>query len=92
MCRKCLRWLLDKLRPLVPFRQNEQDMDPGIQADVRNAAQRFSSSARLVALKAAKDTKETGLMLERLKLAQEAIAVANDAVRLVEKGREHGSG
>jgi hypothetical protein len=92
MCRKCLRWLLSKLKPLAPFQQNEEDMDPGIHADVRNAAQRFSSSSRLVALKASRDTKETERMLEKLKLAQEAIAVANDAVRLVEKGREHGSG
>jgi hypothetical protein len=92
MCRKLLWVVMRMIKPTAHLGGTAPLEDPDINADVRNAAQRFSSSARLVALKAARDQKETGLTLEKLKLAQEAISVANDAVKIVERGHSHGPG
>lgn len=60
-----------------------------IHSDVRNAAQRYSSSSRLVGLRASHDQKETSLMLERMRRAREAVGIATEAIRLAEQERSH---
>lgn len=70
-----------------PFHHDSQMKESEIHSDVRNAAQRYSSSSRLVALKATRDQKETGAMLERMRRAQEAIEIATEAIRLAEQER-----
>jgi hypothetical protein len=76
----------------VPKFRRQPDTDEAgihsdVNSDVRNAAQRFSSSSRLVALRAARDSRETLAMLERLRRAHETLGVANEAVRLAELER-----
>lgn len=61
--------------------------EPEIHAEVRNAAQRFSSSSRLVGLKATRDSRETSEMLEGLQRAQQALASARSALEVVDRGR-----
>lgn len=74
-----------------PFHHDPEMNESEIHSDVRNAAQRYSSSSRLVGLRASRDQKETGAMLERMKRAQEAISIATEAIRLAEQERSHDS-
>jgi hypothetical protein len=85
-----LRWLrgLWQRKTSVPHLddfKNQSELD--IHAEARNAAQRFSSSSRLVGLRAAKDSRETQETLEGLRLAQAALDSARSALEIVDRGR-----
>lgn len=76
---------------LPEFHRRPDAKESDVHSEVRNAAQRYSSSSRLVALRASRDQKETSAMLERMKRAQEAIEIATEAIRLSDQERSHDS-
>lgn len=73
----------------VPSSNDFRDKcEPDVHAQARNAAQRFSSSSRLVGLRAAKDSRETLQTLEGLRHAQAALESARSALEIVDRGRQ----
>ena len=88
MVLRWLRGLWRKVRTVPRFYSVQETPEPDIHAEVRNAAQRFSSSSRLVGLKATKDSRATLEMLAAMRRAQAAIESANSALKIVERGRD----
>jgi hypothetical protein len=82
-----LRGLWQRITSVPELEDFKHKSDPDIHAEARNAAQRFSSSSRLVGLRAAKDSRETRQTLEGLRQAQCALDSAKSALEIVERGR-----
>lgn len=86
-----LRRLWQRLTSVHRPRDLSEIKDDEVHAEARNAAQRYSSASRLVAIKASRDQKETRRMLDYIREEQLSVRAASSAVDIVERNRRASS-